>query len=140
MGKVKKKRQLLIFLYVDSIFHDSNKYVFSGIRYALKYAKRQEELRQKATDKADVGPTLLGEIVGAFNPINSVMWWFNKMNENKRRSWKDEARNKQSNQRFTRRHSRPRHRRVTLYNESVDDWRPSNFPKNMKNHRLTGTN
>lgn len=110
------------------------------IRYALKYAKRQEELRQKATDKADVGPTLLGEIVGAFNPINSVMWWFNKMNENKRRSWKDEARNKQSNQRFRRRHSRPRHRRVTLYNESVDDWRPSNFPKNMKNHRLTGTN
>jgi len=107
------------------------------IRFALNYAKRQEALRQKATEKVDGGPSLLGGIVEAINPINSVMWWFNRMNENKRRRRTDEGKKKKSS--FRRRHSRPKHRRVDLY-DSDDGWRPSTFHKNMKNHRLSGEN
>ena len=73
----------------------------------------------------------------AINPINSVMWWFDRMNENKRRRRKDEVKMKKSG--FRRRHSRPKHRRVNFY-DSDDDWRPSMYPKNMKNHRLSGKN
>merc|ERR1712045_11761 len=105
------------------------------IRYALKYAQRQEALRQKQTERADGGPSL-GDIVGAFNPLNSVMWWYNRMSENKRRRRKFESKAKQSSHRFRRRHSRPRHRRVDLYDES-DHWRPTGYPGNLKNHRLS---
>ena len=73
----------------------------------------------------------------AINPINSVMWWFNRMNENKR--WRRTNEGKKKKSVFRRRHSRPKHRRVDLY-ESDDGWRPSINMKNMKNHRLTGKN
>ena len=59
------------------------------------------------------------------------------MNESKRRRRTNEGKKKKSA--FRRRHSRPKHRRVDLY-ESDDGWRPSINMKNMKNHRLTGKN
>ena len=107
--------------------------VFSGIRYALDYARKQAALRKMETDRADAGVTV-GDVLGAFNPFNSVMWWYSRVSEagsRRQRHNPAPASASTSTSRLRRRHSSSRPRRP----QQAGQWRPKIALDKLRNPR-----
>ena len=77
------------------------------------------------TDRADAGVTV-GDVLGAFNPLNSVMWWYSRVSEaGSRRQRHTPA------SRLRRRHSSSRPRRP----QEARQWRPKIALDKLRNPR-----
>ena len=83
------------------------------------------------TDRADAGVTV-GDVLGAFNPLNSVMWWYSRVSEaGSRRLRHNPAPAPAPASRLRRRHSSSRPRRP----QKPDQWRPKIALDKLRNPR-----
>ena len=82
------------------------------------------------TDRADAGVTV-GDVLGAFNPLNSVMWWYSRVSEaGSRRLRHNPASAPAPASRLRRRHSsRPRRP------QEARQWRPKIALDKLRNPR-----
>ena len=60
--------------------------IIAGVRYALEFARKQEELRQqKPLNRADKGQGLRHPATDIINSLNPITWWVNYLSKDKPR-------------------------------------------------------
>ena len=60
--------------------------MITGVRYALEYARKQEELRQqKPNNRADQGEGIRHPATDIINSLNPITWWVNYLSKDKPR-------------------------------------------------------
>ena len=85
------------------------------------------------TDRADAGVTV-GDVLGALNPLNSVMWWYSRVSEagsRRQRHTPAPAPAPAPASRLRRRHSSSRPRRP----QEARQWRPKIALDKLRNPR-----
>ena len=60
--------------------------IIAGVRYALEYARKQEELRQQnPRNRVDPGEGIRHPATDIINSLNPITWWVNYLSKDKQR-------------------------------------------------------